>query len=118
MQALQQAVPRSEPTTQADVPKDNVPAPLFSNSDAPKTVQPEALAKLENKEPAPSLPEQSSSAPTNHFALEQQNNLVESKKNEVEPKPVKPVPVVEDKWAKKPVDYSGGDWGDDDDWDY
>lgn len=27
--------------------------------------------------------------------------------------------VVEDKWAKKPVvDYSGGDWGDDDDWSY
>lgn len=30
-----------------------------------------------------------------------------------------PKPPVDDKWAKKPIeDYSGGDWGDDDDWDY
>jgi hypothetical protein len=119
----QQDVPRSEPTPQVDVPKDIediVPAPLFSNSDAPKTVQPEALAKLENKEPqAPSQSEQPSSAPTNSFVPDQRNNLVEAKAKEVQPEPAKPAPVVEDKWAKKPViDYSGGDWGDDDDWDY
>ena len=113
------AAARPEPTPQVDVPKDNVPAPLFSNSDAPKTVQPEALAKLENKEPqAPSQPEQPSPAPINNFVPDQQNNLVQAKAVEVQPEPAKPAPVVEDKWAKKPVDYSGGDWGDDDDWDY
>lgn len=114
------AATRTEPTSQVDVPEDIVPAPLFSNSDAPKTVQPEALAKLENKEPqAPSQSEQTSSAPTNNFVPDQQNNLVEAKAKEVQPEPAKPAPAVEDKWAKKPVvDYSGGDWGDDDDWDY
>ncbi|KAJ4136327.1 hypothetical protein NW768_003939 [Fusarium equiseti] len=115
----QPTIARPEPTPQVNVPKDNVVAPLFSTPDVPKTVQPDALAKLENKEPAQSLPEQPSSAPTNNFVPDQQNNLVEAKAKEVQPEPAKPAPVVEDKWAKKPVlDYSGGDWGDDDDWNY
>lgn len=113
------AATQLEPSSQADVPKDSVPAPLFSNSNAPKTFQPEALAKLENKKPqAPSQPEQPSPAPINNFVPDQQNNLVQAKAVEVQPEPAKPALVVEDKWAKKPVDYSGGDWGDDDDWDY
>ena len=72
------AATQLEPSSQADVPKDSVPAPLFSNSNAPKTVQPEALAKLENKEPqVPSQPKQPSPAPINN--LPQTNRTILSK---------------------------------------
>ncbi|KPM38249.1 hypothetical protein AK830_g8309 [Neonectria ditissima] len=49
------------------------------------------------------------------------SNVPSPKVNRFEPPAPapKPQPAVDDKWAKKPAaDYSGGDWGDEDDWDY
>lgn len=118
----QQTAARPEPESQMDAPKyNNNAAPLFSNSSAPKIAQHDTREEHMYKEPlAPSKPEQPSPAYTNSIVPNEQNDrVVEVKTNEVQPAPVKPAPVVEDKWAKKPVvDYSGGDWGDDDDWDY
>jgi hypothetical protein len=118
----QQTAARPEPEPQKDMPKySSTPAPLFSNPSAPKTAQPDTRDEHENQEhSAPSKAEQPSPAYIKNVVPSQQNNHdVGVRTNEVQPAPVKPAPVVEDKWAKKPVvDYSGGDWGDDDDWDY
>ncbi|KAG8669543.1 hypothetical protein FPOAC2_08876 [Fusarium poae] len=119
----QQTVAQPGPAHEMDTLKyDNTTAPLFHDSSAPKTAQIDTRDEHKNKEPAaPSKSEQPSAADTNNdiAPLEQNNHVVGVKTNEVQYAPTKPAPLVEDKWAKKPVvDYSGGDWGDDDDWDY
>ncbi|GKT99373.1 unnamed protein product [Fusarium langsethiae] len=120
----QQTVARPEPKHQTDIPKynNNITAPLFSNSSAPKTAQLDTGYEHKNKEPAaPSKSEQPSPAHTKNNIVpnEQGDHVIEVRTNAVQPAPAKPDPVIEDKWAKKPVvDYSGGDWGDDDDWNY
>ncbi|KAG5660516.1 hypothetical protein KAF25_003122 [Fusarium avenaceum] len=79
-------------------------APLsFTSNVAPKFVQPDTQNQHENKEQPP-------------IVSNQQNNNEAKATPSVQP--ANPTPI-QDKWAKKPVvDYSGGDWGDDDDWDY
>ncbi|KAH6966223.1 hypothetical protein EDB82DRAFT_322672 [Fusarium venenatum] len=119
----QQIVARPEPDHEMGIPQyNNTTTPLFSNSSAPKTAQLDTQDKQKNKPPAaPSKSKQPSPTYTNNniVPIAQDNRVVEVKTNEVQHAPAKPAPVVEDKWAKKPVvDYSGGDWGDDDDWDY
>ncbi|CAF3548733.1 unnamed protein product [Fusarium graminearum] len=118
----QQTAARPEPESQMEAPKyNNTTAPLFSNSSGPKTAQHNAREEHMYREPsAPPKTEQLSPTYTNSIVPNEQNNrVIEVKADEVQPAPAKQAPVVEDKWAKKPVvDYSGGDWGDDDDWDY
>ncbi|KAH6893178.1 hypothetical protein B0T10DRAFT_267246 [Thelonectria olida] len=98
------SLPSQRQNVQSEPPQEGperslTPAPLFSKPNSPASsksgaISPPALRSPQAKqfEPAP---------------LAQQ------------PPPAKAQPPVDDKWAKKPVvDYSGGDWGDDDDWDY
>jgi hypothetical protein len=103
---LQQQQPvRPEQTSQFSAPATSATtAPLSSSSKAaPKLVQPNTQNQHENKEQPPVISNQ------------ENNNEVEATPSVQPPKPA----PVEDKWAKKPVvDYSGGDWGDDDTWDY
>jgi hypothetical protein len=74
-----------------------------------------------NKEPAPHKADHRSAAYANSSIQNQHSNNNTKPISKIpQPAPAKPAaPATEDKWAKKPVvDYSGGDWGDDDDWDY
>ncbi|RGP78008.1 hypothetical protein FLONG3_3843 [Fusarium longipes] len=116
------ARPEPEPQPQKDVSKYNdAQAPLSYNFSDPNTTEPYTQDEYKNKEPsASSKPGQSSPEDTKNIVLSQaDNHAVKVETNEVQLATAKPAPVVEDKWAKKPVvDYSGGDWGDDDDWDY
>ncbi|KAF9766866.1 hypothetical protein IL306_000649 [Fusarium sp. DS 682] len=124
-QQYQQSAVRPEPAPQVSAPKNNtITAPLPSKPVDSKFAQPEMRDQQTNKEqPAPLKPDHrsaayanaSTSAPNQH-----NNNSTKPMSNGPQSAPTKPAaPVTEDKWAKKPVvDYSGGDWGDDDDWDY
>ncbi|KAM0272392.1 hypothetical protein ACHAPA_002143 [Fusarium lateritium] len=102
---FQQQPVRPEQTSQSRVPANSATtAPLSSDSNTvPKFVQLDTQNQHENKEQPP-------------IVSSQQHNSDVKATSSVQPaKPAR----VEDKWAKKPVvDYSGGDWGDDDDWDY
>jgi hypothetical protein len=103
---LQQQQPvRPEQTSQFSVPANSATtAPLSSDPNAaPKFVQPNIPNKHENKEKSPDV-----SAQHNNDDVKATSSVQSAK-----------TAPVEDRWAKKPVvDYSGGDWGDDDDWDY
>ncbi|KAF4995156.1 hypothetical protein FGRMN_5294 [Fusarium graminum] len=96
---------QSEQVHQVSVPGQKAAtAPLFSNSNAaPKSIQPTTTTRdqSENKEPL-----------TGVFSRHSDNGTKVTNVQQTVP--------VEDKWAKKPtaVDYSGGDWGGDDDWSY
>ncbi|KAM0561664.1 hypothetical protein ACHAPJ_002832 [Fusarium lateritium] len=107
-----------KPTPQVDVPKQNNTIASLTS----KFVQPSVRIQQANKEqPAPLAAEHNSppyakpSVPIKH-----NNDPIKTRPDVSQPPPAKSAaPAVEDKWAKKPVvDYSGGDWGDDDDWDY
>lgn len=118
----QQPASRPEPIPQVNTSKHNVPtASLPSKPDEPKLVQPPTRDQHMEKESAPRKADHHSAAYANSSAQNQHNNSnTKLISNIPQPAPAKPAaPVAEDKWAKKPVvDYSGGDWGDDDDWDY
>ncbi|KAM0434068.1 hypothetical protein ACHAPT_004013 [Fusarium lateritium] len=118
----QHSVSRSGSTTPHDVLERSLsPAPLFSKSNSPKPVQ-----------NGPSGRQDGSMEPTPLFSKPNPPVSAVSSLPSQQAGPVKPAPVAQqepasqpapppanDKWAKKPVvDYSGGDWGDDDDWDY
>ncbi|KAF5247984.1 hypothetical protein FANTH_6265 [Fusarium anthophilum] len=118
----QQPASRPEPTPQLNTSKHEVTtAPLPSKPNEPKFVQPYTRDSHMNKELAPHKADHRPAAYAN-FSVQNQhkNNNTKPLSNISQPAPAKPAaPVAEDKWAKKPVvDYSGGDWGDDDDWDY
>ncbi|KAF5675646.1 RNA polymerase II transcription factor [Fusarium heterosporum] len=103
LQYRQQPV-QSEQVHQVSVPGQRAAAaPLFSNSNAaPKPIQPATTQdQSENKE-----------QPTRVFSHHSGIGTNDTNVQKTAP--------IEDKWAKKPpaVDYSGGDWGDDDDWSY
>ncbi|KAM0343610.1 hypothetical protein ACHAPU_008361 [Fusarium lateritium] len=103
LQYQQQPV-QSEQVYQVNVPDQKTTiAPLFSNSKAAsKPVQPTSTRdQQENKE-----------QPASVFSQHDDNDAKVTGIQQTAP--------VEGKWAKKPpaVDYSGGDWGDDDDWSY
>ncbi|KAF4967345.1 hypothetical protein FSARC_5068 [Fusarium sarcochroum] len=110
-----QPVVRSEPTPQVDVPKQNTTIASLTS----KFVQPSARVQQANKEqPAPIVPENNSPAYTKPDVPSQHRNGPIPGVSQP-PATKAAAPAAEDKWAKKPVvDYSGGDWGDDDDWDY
>ncbi|KAF5017681.1 hypothetical protein F66182_10366 [Fusarium sp. NRRL 66182] len=120
-QQQQQPIVQPEPRTQANVPDHSIPAmPAFQDHKSLGFVHPSV--QHENKEqPAHTLPEHSSLVYTRTSVPSQQRNYpTETISHASQPQIAKPTaPPVEDKWAKKPVvDYSGGDWGDDDEWDY
>ncbi|KAF4470525.1 hypothetical protein FALBO_2579 [Fusarium albosuccineum] len=109
---------RPDPTPQFNGPDRALsPAPLFSkfSSTAPIQNGPPAQENRADTAPKPSGP-----TPGRTGLPSQQQSRFEiapAAKQEPVPKPASA--PKEDKWAKKPVvDYSGGDWGDDDDWDY
>ncbi|KAL7766536.1 hypothetical protein ACKLNR_004452 [Fusarium oxysporum f. sp. zingiberi] len=118
----QQATSRPEPIPQVNTSKHDITtAPLPSKPDEPKFVQPHTRDQHMNQEPAPHKADHRSAAYANSSIQNQHsNNNTKPISNIPQPAPAKPAaPAAEDKWAKKPVvDYSGGDWGDDDDWDY
>ncbi|ENH68736.1 hypothetical protein FOC1_g10014524 [Fusarium oxysporum f. sp. cubense race 1] len=118
----QQAASRPEPIPQVNTSQHDITtAPLISKPDEPKFVQPHTRDQHMNKEPAPHRADHRSAAYANSSIQNQHgNNNTKPISKIPQPAPAKPAaPAAEDKWAKKPVvDYSGGDWGDDDDWDY
>jgi hypothetical protein len=96
---------RPEQTSQFSAPANSATtASLSSDSNAaPKFVQPSIPNQYENKEQSPAV-----SAQQNNDDVKATSSLQSAK-----------TAPAQDKWAKKPVvDYSGGDWGDDDDWEY
>ncbi|KAF7549221.1 hypothetical protein G7046_g8417 [Stylonectria norvegica] len=88
----QQPPPQIAPARQPTQDPKIAPAPLFSTTKAPSPAT-SGLPSQQNSRPEPVVPPQK--APVGQAR-------------------------VEDKWAKKApaADYSGGDWGDEDDWDY
>ncbi|KAF4339572.1 general RNA polymerase II transcription factor TAF12 [Fusarium beomiforme] len=122
----QQSAGRPEPAPQVNIPKNNTTsAPLPSKLVDSKLTQPNRRDQEPNKEQ--SAPPKSNhraaayaNASASASAPDQHNSDTKVVSNVPQSAPAKPAaPVVEDKWAKKPVvDYSGGDWGDVDDWDY
>ncbi|KAM5344997.1 hypothetical protein ACJ41O_010859 [Fusarium nematophilum] len=122
-QQPQQPITRPAPAPQDDEPERNLtPAPLFSNPNSPKSVNTSPPAQQPNRfEPEPLFSSSNSSAIAKTGPPPQERSRFD-----VAPPPApvtqqqqRPRPPVEDKWAQKPAaDYSGGDWGDEDDWDY
>ncbi|KAG9500959.1 hypothetical protein J7337_006640 [Fusarium musae] len=115
----QQAASRPEPIPQVNTSKHDITtAHLPSKPDEPKFVQPHSRDQHMNKESALHKADHRSAAYANPSIQNQhRNNNTKPISHIPQPAPAKP--AAEDKWAKKPVvDYSGGDWGDDDDWDY
>ncbi|KAF4984252.1 hypothetical protein FZEAL_540 [Fusarium zealandicum] len=105
------AMSRPDQAPQVDAPGRNFnAAPLFPKPNSPEPVQ--AGYRENRAESAPLFSNPKS--PT--FAT---NGLPSQQGNRVEAVPAVQLQPAHDKWAKKPAaDYSGGDWGDDDDWDY
>lgn len=69
--------------------------------------------------PAPLFSSPKSPATTSNGVSKQQSYPPQASQITYQEPDKKQTPALEDKWAKKPVvDYSGGDWGDDDDWSY
>ncbi|KAF4948130.1 hypothetical protein FGADI_9917 [Fusarium gaditjirri] len=118
----QQAASRPELIPQVNTSKHDInTAPLPSKPDETQVAQPHTRDQHMNKEAAPHKADHRFAAYANSgFQNQNSNNNTNPISNIPQPAPAKPAgPVAEDKWAKKPVvDYSGGDWGDDDDWDY
>ncbi|KAJ4179204.1 hypothetical protein NW755_012673 [Fusarium falciforme] len=94
------------------------PAPLFSKSGSPKPAQNGPSSRQENNmEPTPLFSKPNPPVSAVSGLPSQQMKPAPIVQQQPPPKPAPP--PADDKWAKKPVvDYSGGDWGDDDEWDY
>ncbi|RSL50735.1 hypothetical protein CEP54_011767 [Fusarium duplospermum] len=95
------------------------PAPLFSKGGSPKQpVQNGPSGRQENNmEPTPLFSKPN--PPTSAVSGLPSQQMKPAPIAQQQPPPQPAPPSADDKWAKKPVvDYSGGDWGDDDDWDY
>lgn len=94
------------------------PAPLFSKNGSPKPAQNGPSSRQENNmEPTPLFSKPNPPVSAVSGLPSQQMKPAPIVQQQPPPKPAPP--PADDKWAKKPVmDYSGGDWGDDDEWDY
>lgn len=114
--------PTSRPgstTPHVDLERSLSPAPLFSKSSSPKAAQNGPSSRQENNmEPTPLFPKPNPAVSATSSLPSQQMKPAPIPQQQPASQPAPP-PPADDKWAKKPVvDYSGGDWGDDDDWDY
>lgn len=102
------------PMNEPPIVKENAPSP-FALSSQRQDARPEPTPFVDDSRtltPAPLF-----SGPNSPNSIK--NSDPSPKGNRLEPPAPKPQPPVDDKWAKKPAaDYSGGDWGDEDDWDY
>ncbi|EEU44451.1 uncharacterized protein NECHADRAFT_105372 [Fusarium vanettenii 77-13-4] len=114
----QQPISRPGSATPRDVLERSLsPAPLFSKGGSPKAAQNGPSSHRENNMEPMTLFSKPNPPVSAVAGLPSQQMKPAPLVQQQPPQPAPP--PADDKWAKKPVvDYSGGDWGDDDDWDY